>query len=182
MAGSAAHRRRRSRRARPRAKSCCHGPARRRQEHARRALRGRGLPPAQSRRGRRHAARARCRRSSAHAARGRPRFVLDNTYLSRKSRAPVIAAARGLGLPARCVHLATSLEDAQINAVTRLIARHGRLLADEELRRAASRRCRRLRSGRAVPHAARARAARRLRKVSRASRPCRSSGVVRRRT
>ena len=67
---------------------------------------------------------------------GTTRFVLDNTYLSRKSRAPVIAAAHGLGLTARCVHLATSLEDAQINAVTRLIARHGRLLAGEELQHA----------------------------------------------
>lgn len=68
---------------------------------------------------------------------GTNRFVLDNTYLSRKSRAPVIEAARRLGLTARCVHLATSLEDAQINAVIRLLARHGRLLAGDELSRAA---------------------------------------------
>jgi aryl-alcohol dehydrogenase-like predicted oxidoreductase/histidinol phosphatase-like enzyme/predicted kinase len=68
---------------------------------------------------------------------GTTRFVLDNTYLSRKSRAPVIDAARRLGLAARCVHLATPLEEAQINAVTRLIARHGRLLAGDELDRAA---------------------------------------------
>jgi histidinol phosphatase-like enzyme/predicted kinase len=68
---------------------------------------------------------------------GTTRFVLDNTYLSRKSRAPVIDAARRLGLDARCVHLATSVEDAQINAVTRLLARHGRLLAGDELSRAA---------------------------------------------
>jgi aryl-alcohol dehydrogenase-like predicted oxidoreductase/histidinol phosphatase-like enzyme/predicted kinase len=67
------------------------------------------------------------------------RFVLDNTYLSRKSRAPVIDAARRLGLAVRCVHLATSVEDAQINAVTRLLARHGRLLAGDELSRAARR-------------------------------------------
>ena len=68
---------------------------------------------------------------------GTTRFVLDNTYLSRKSRAPVIDAARRLGLAARSVHLATSVEDAQINAVTRLLARHGRLLAGDELSRAA---------------------------------------------
>ena len=67
---------------------------------------------------------------------GTTRFVLDNTYMTRKSRAPVIAAARRLGLSVRCVHLATSIEDAQINAVTRLIARHGRLLDAEELRHA----------------------------------------------
>jgi histidinol phosphatase-like enzyme/predicted kinase len=68
---------------------------------------------------------------------GATRFVLDNTFVTRKSRAPVIAAARRLGLTARCFHLATSIEDAQINAVTRLIARHGRLLDAEELRGAA---------------------------------------------
>ena len=59
---------------------------------------------------------------------GATRFVLDNTYLSRKSRAPVIEAARRLGLTVRCIHLSTSIEDAQINVVTRLLARYGRLL------------------------------------------------------
>lgn len=68
---------------------------------------------------------------------GTVRFVLDNTYLSRASRAPVVDAARRLGLAVRCLHLATSVEDAQINAVRRLLARHGRLLAAEDLRRAA---------------------------------------------
>ena len=33
---------------------------------------------------------------------GATRFVLDNTYMTRKSRAAVIAAARRLGLAARC--------------------------------------------------------------------------------
>jgi aryl-alcohol dehydrogenase-like predicted oxidoreductase/histidinol phosphatase-like enzyme/predicted kinase len=67
---------------------------------------------------------------------GATRIVLDNTYLSRKSRAPVVDAAHRLGMAVRCLHLATSIEDAQINAVKRLLARHGRLLADDELRRA----------------------------------------------
>ncbi len=68
---------------------------------------------------------------------GVTRFVLDNTYLSRASRAAVIDAARRLGLSARCVHLSTSIEDAQINVVTRLLARNGRLVDGEDLRRAA---------------------------------------------
>lgn len=68
---------------------------------------------------------------------GTTRFALDNTYLSRASRAPVIDAAGRLGLAARCVHVATSTEDAQINVVTRLLARHGRLLAGDDLRQAA---------------------------------------------
>jgi aryl-alcohol dehydrogenase-like predicted oxidoreductase/histidinol phosphatase-like enzyme len=64
---------------------------------------------------------------------GTARFVLDNTYLSRKSRAPVVDAARRLGLAVRCIHLATSIEDAQVNAVSRMVARHGRLLDGDEL-------------------------------------------------
>jgi aryl-alcohol dehydrogenase-like predicted oxidoreductase/histidinol phosphatase-like enzyme/predicted kinase len=65
------------------------------------------------------------------------RVVLDNTYLSRASRAAVIAAAGRLGLSARCVHIDTSLEQAQINVVSRLIARYGRLPAGDDLRQAA---------------------------------------------
>jgi hypothetical protein len=72
----------------------------------------------------------------AHAG-GATRFVLDNTYLSRKSRAPVIEAAQRLGVRVRCVHLATSIEEAQVNVVRRMLARHGRLLAESELRSAA---------------------------------------------
>jgi histidinol phosphatase-like enzyme/predicted kinase len=70
------------------------------------------------------------------AGEGVTRVVLDNTYASRASRAAVIDAASRLGLSARCVHLSTSLEDAQINVVTRMIARYGRLLEGEDLRRA----------------------------------------------
>jgi predicted kinase len=54
---------------------------------------------------------------------GSSRIVLDNTYVSRRSRAAVIEAARQRGLFARCVWLATSVEDAQVNAVTRLLSR-----------------------------------------------------------
>ena len=67
---------------------------------------------------------------------GRRRVVLDNTYLSRASRNAVIEAAWSQGVPARCVWLQTSLEDAQVNVVQRMIARHGRLLDPEEMRRA----------------------------------------------
>jgi hypothetical protein len=37
----------------------------------------------------------------------------------------------------RCVHLRTSLEDAQVNAVARMIERHGRLLEPDEMKAAA---------------------------------------------
>ena len=50
---------------------------------------------------------------------GRSRIVLDNTYMSRASRARVRASRQRIGAsPARCVWVATSVEDAQVNAVS----------------------------------------------------------------
>jgi aryl-alcohol dehydrogenase-like predicted oxidoreductase len=70
---------------------------------------------------------------------GRSRIVLDNTYMSRASRARVLEAAAFLGLPVRCVWIATSVEDAQVNAVSRIIANYGRLLGPEEMKQAVKR-------------------------------------------
>ena len=66
---------------------------------------------------------------------GQLRVVLDNTYISRKSRAPVIHAAARRGFRVRCVWLDTSLEDAQTNAVERMLSKYGRLLEADEMRR-----------------------------------------------
>jgi len=65
---------------------------------------------------------------------GHTRVVLDNTYMSRASRARVIQASNALGLKVRCVWIATSVEDAQVNAVSRIIANHGRLLGPAEMK------------------------------------------------
>jgi len=70
---------------------------------------------------------------------GRTRIVMDNTYVSRKSRAAVVQAAEKAGLPVRCVWLSTGIEDAQVNAVWRMLSKYGRLLTPEEMRRAAKR-------------------------------------------
>jgi aryl-alcohol dehydrogenase-like predicted oxidoreductase/predicted kinase len=70
---------------------------------------------------------------------GASRIVLDNTYMSRASRARVVQAAHDAGLPVRCVWIATGVEDAQVNAVSRIIANHGRLLGPDEMKRAAAR-------------------------------------------
>ena len=70
---------------------------------------------------------------------GRSRIVLDNTYMSRASRARVVHAANALRLPVRCVWLTTSVEDAQVNAVSRIVANYGRLLGPEELKQAVKR-------------------------------------------
>ena len=67
---------------------------------------------------------------------GDRRFVLDNTYPSRAARGAIIEYAWDHGLNVRCVWLKTSLEDAQINAVHRMLAKHGRLLEPGEINKA----------------------------------------------
>jgi aryl-alcohol dehydrogenase-like predicted oxidoreductase/histidinol phosphatase-like enzyme/predicted kinase len=73
----------------------------------------------------------------ARLAAGRRRVVVDNTYLSRASRNAVVETAWGRGVPVRCLWMQTGLEDAQVNVVQRMLARHGRLLGPEEMKRAA---------------------------------------------
>jgi aryl-alcohol dehydrogenase-like predicted oxidoreductase len=65
---------------------------------------------------------------------GRRRWVLDNTYPTRASRNEVIECAWSRGVPVRCVWLQTSVPEAQINAVRRLLAENGRLPLPEEIR------------------------------------------------
>ena len=65
---------------------------------------------------------------------GKTKVVLDNTYPSRSSRNAVVEVARRHGVEARCVWITTSLEDAQVNAVRRMIRHHGRLLSPAEMR------------------------------------------------
>lgn len=69
-------------------------------------------------------------------AQGASRVVLDNTYGTRATRAPVIVAAGHHDVPVRCVVMDTPLEDAQANAARRIIGEHGRLLEPAELGRA----------------------------------------------
>ena len=47
----------------------------------------------------------------------------------------MIAAASRLGAAVRAVWLSTAIEDAQVNAVSRSVARYGRLLDPEEMKR-----------------------------------------------
>ena len=60
-------------------------------------------------------------------------IVLDNTYVSPQVSSPAIQAALERGLRIRCVWLSTTVEDAQINAATRMVSRYGRLLGPEEM-------------------------------------------------
>ena len=69
----------------------------------------------------------------AALASGVSHVVLDNTYVSRKSRAEVIHTATAHGVPVRCIWMATTLEQAQTNAAWRIVSAHGTLPADAEL-------------------------------------------------
>ena len=99
------------------------------------------------------------RRLDRELASGARHVVIDNTYPSRASRALVVDVARRRGVAVHCVVMATSIEDAQANAVSRILARHGGLLmpggagAPNELAR------RRDRSAGAVPVSPRVRGA-----------------------
>ena len=72
-------------------------------------------------------------------AAGVSRIVLDNTYVSRQSRARVVAAASARGLPVRCLSIETGLEEAQVNAVRRMVSNYGRLPGPEEIRASSKR-------------------------------------------
>lgn len=66
-------------------------------------------------------------------SRGVRKLVLDNTYPERASRFDVLETAWRHGVPVACVWLQTSLEEAQVNAVERMVHRYGRLLSPEEM-------------------------------------------------
>ena len=82
---------------------------------------------------------------------GTSRIVLDNTYVTRKSRAEVIRAASERGVPVRCTWLSTSVDEAQVNAAWRLVSRYGRLPDEEELRVLRKKDPGAFHTGRAVP-------------------------------
>jgi len=60
--------------------------------------------------------------------------VLDNTYPTAESRKSIIAAAKSFKATIACVWLATSFEDAQLNACLRMVAKHGKLIQPEEFK------------------------------------------------
>lgn len=70
---------------------------------------------------------------------GARRVMLDNTYGTRASRREIIEVASRRGVPVRCVWLDTPIEQAQINAVWRILERYGRLLSPQEMARTSRR-------------------------------------------
>ena len=69
-------------------------------------------------------------------AAGASRLVLDNTYVTRAQRFDVMRVAAEHGAIVRGVFHATSLADAQVNVVARMLDAHGRLLEPSEMERA----------------------------------------------
>jgi HAD superfamily hydrolase (TIGR01662 family) len=69
----------------------------------------------------------------AEAAKGKKKFILDNLYSNAAKRQPVLLAGKKLNIPVRCIHLNTSIEDAQVNVALRMIQRYGHLLMPEEI-------------------------------------------------
>ncbi|MEO8702204.1 MAG: aldo/keto reductase [Kofleriaceae bacterium] len=65
---------------------------------------------------------------------GAARIVVDNTYATRASRAPVIEVAQRHGASVRCIVVTTPIEQAQAHACARILERHGRLDAPGEIR------------------------------------------------
>jgi aryl-alcohol dehydrogenase-like predicted oxidoreductase/histidinol phosphatase-like enzyme/predicted kinase len=70
-------------------------------------------------------------------AEGARRVVLDNTYSTRALRREVLDVAARHGAEARLIWVDTSLEQAQVNACERMIARHGKVLSPEEMAKVA---------------------------------------------
>ena len=71
----------------------------------------------------------------AALASGVSRVVLDNTYVSRQSRAAVIRSASARGFPVRCIWMDTPIEEAQTNAVWRIVSKYGTLPDEAGLER-----------------------------------------------
>jgi aryl-alcohol dehydrogenase-like predicted oxidoreductase/histidinol phosphatase-like enzyme len=78
-------------------------------------------------------------RLAAIVAAGNTRLVIDNTFVTRQARAPMLDAASRAGLRVRGLWLTTSIDDAQVNAVSRMLSRYGRLLEPGEMRRISAR-------------------------------------------
>jgi HAD superfamily hydrolase (TIGR01662 family) len=64
---------------------------------------------------------------------GKPRFVLDNTYPTAAQRKRIIDIGKKAGIPVKCVHLNTSIEECQTNICLRMIKQYGRILPPEEI-------------------------------------------------
>lgn len=62
-----------------------------------------------------------------------PGVIMDNTYATPVMRHGVLDWAQRKQVPVHCVWLDTSIEDAQVNVVQRMIERYGKIVSNEEM-------------------------------------------------
>lgn len=67
-------------------------------------------------------------------ASGQRKIVLDNTYPTRLSRGPVIAAAVAQGVSVVCKFLDTPIAEARVNVASRMLARYGKHLGPDDMK------------------------------------------------
>lgn len=63
------------------------------------------------------------------------KLVLDNTYVTRSSRAEILDVAAKHGVAAHGIWVDVPLHEAKVNVVWRMLEAHGRLLSPDELKR-----------------------------------------------
>lgn len=61
-------------------------------------------------------------------------IILDNTYITVESRKEPIEIGLQNGYEVKCIQMMTSFEDAQFNAVSRMIKKYGKLLSVDEMK------------------------------------------------
>jgi D-glycero-D-manno-heptose 1,7-bisphosphate phosphatase len=72
--------------------------------------------------------------ASALANGDKQSYVLDNTYTKKDQRKKIVDIGKKFNIPVRVVWLNTTIEDAAINAVCRMIKRHGSLLSPAQIK------------------------------------------------
>ena len=66
------------------------------------------------------------------------KVVLDNTFCTETDRRPFVEAADAVGVKIECRWMATSPEDAQLNALSRMWDRYGQVFLDADAIKAKS--------------------------------------------
>ncbi len=60
-------------------------------------------------------------------------FILDNTYSLKSQRKAVLDVGARNNIPVKMIWMNTSIEDAQVNACTRMMSRFGKILSPDEI-------------------------------------------------
>jgi len=64
------------------------------------------------------------------------KVLLDNTFVTAEMRKPFLDACKSANVRIKCIKMGTSLEDASFNACMRMIAKYGKVLTNDEIKKA----------------------------------------------